>query len=244
MTNGTGAGINTSFHAHRIQTCLSGWRAPSSPPEARELLGMLATMMDTIGRLSAGADEPMIDAHLLRTTLRNHVGADVGDLLVDQLAVLPSPAFRPDTVVHPIPLEVPWFALAQRVAIFDPTPDIDFGALDLPNSATSNQTVSAIYRVFPGLEPELQMPDGLPVRVNAILTEGRTDEWLERLAHQLGWWAAFSGALLAIPAGAVSGRGTKHYPAGCFPLAMSLLAIAVGDWTLTIVGNCTLAPLD
>ena len=146
----------------------------------------------------------------------------------------------------PIPDEVPWFALAANVVVFDPTPNATFNDLTLPSNPELADIVSAVHDRFPSLEDEFLDPTLLPMRIGDLLgSDERLQVVLSTVVRQLGWWAALTLSLLAVPVAIVKAesKGNESLP-NVWPLAMYLMAAAVGGWTLTVVGSCILAPSD
>jgi hypothetical protein len=197
--------------------------------------------MDALGRINAGTDAPLVDERTLRVLLRDLAGDRLAAEAMRVLHELPSVAFRPDAAYGAIPRELAWFELARRVVIFDPEPDATFADLALAPNSAPQDAVLAVNRRFPGLEPDLLDPAGLPTRLHDAVRDGELTALYTAAARQLGWWAALVGALLT---GAAAHEHVSSSPdsAVYWPLVMHLMASGVGDWTLTVVASCLLAP--
>jgi hypothetical protein len=233
----------------RLNVVFDGFPVELVPARAFELLSRFCLDLDALGRLDAVSGDPLIDEQTLVVMLREFVGQAEAERLVGMLEALPGSSFRPAQQLGPPTSEVSWFELSQRVMIFDASPAAAFGQLELPARPRCKDVVAAVNRRFPSLEEELLTPELLPARI----AELRADEEqlvavLRALVRQLGWWAALVAVMFVAPAAVTRSEKFKGKDRGIagntWPLAMCLLAAAVGGWTLTVVGSCVLAPVD
>ncbi|HEX7957401.1 MAG TPA: hypothetical protein VF508_10690 [Pyrinomonadaceae bacterium] len=233
----------------RLNAVFEGFPVGLVPARAFEQLTRFCLDLDRVGRLDAQTAEPLVDEHTLVLMLREFVGQPEAERLVGMLGELPGAAFRPAQLVGPPTTEVSWFELAEHVVVFDTRPEAAFSQLELPARPRGADVVSAVHKRFPSLEEELLTPDQLPARISELLSdEAQFDAVLQTLVRQLGWWAALATVLLVAPAAVTRSerfKGQDRNLAGnTWPLAMCLLAAAIGGWTLTVVGSCVLAPAD
>lgn len=233
----------------RLKAVFDGFPVELVPERAFELLSRFCLDLDAIGRLGAETGEPLIDEQTLVVMLREFVGRPEAERLVRMLGALPGSSFRPAQQLGPPTTEVSWFELSEHVMIFDTSPEAAFSELELPAQPRCPDVVAAVNRRFPSLEEELLTPELLPARLAALLAdEAQLDAVLRTLVRQLGWWAALVAVLFVAPAAVTRSerfKGKDRNRAGnTWPLAMCLLAAAIGGWTLTVVGSCVLAPAD
>jgi hypothetical protein len=238
--------VDTLTRPKRLAEVFEGFPRELVSGQAFDGLTRFGTELDVLGRIDCDG-EPFVDEETLRATLRLFVDPAVASRLVDNLGALPASALRTG-FRHPVPAEMPWFGLAERVTIFDESPGTTFADLRISKRADHDGVVYAVQAVFPSLEPELLEARGMPTRIEALLDNDEVFATLLRtLVRQLGWWAALVAVLLVPPAAvarAVSDPCPAALRANAWPLAMHLLAAALGGWTLTVVGSCILAPLD
>jgi hypothetical protein len=233
----------------RLNAVFDGFPVELVPGRAFELLSRFCLDMDAMGRLDAETGDPLIDEQTLVVMLREFVGQPEAERLVGMLGALPGSSFRPAQQLGPPTVEVSWFELSEHVVIFDTSPEAAFGQLQLPARPRSKDVVAAVNRRFPSLEEELLTPQLLPARVAELLAdEAQLDAILRTLVRQLGWWAALVAVMFVGPAAVTRAerfKGKERGVAGnTWPLAMYLLAAGIGGWTLTVVSNCVLAPVD
>ncbi len=233
----------------RLNAVFDGFPVDLVPERAFELLSRFCLDLDAMGRLDAETGEPLIDEQTLVVMLREFVGQPEAERLVGMLSALPGSSFRPAQQLGPPTTEVSWFGLSEHVTIFDASPGAAFSQLKLPARPRCEDVVAAVNRRFPSLEEELLTPELLPARVAGLLADKeQLDAILRTLVRQLGWWAALVAVLFVAPAAVTRSERFKGKDRGVagntWPLAMCLLAAAIGGWTLTVVGSCVLAPAD
>lgn len=225
----------------RLNSVFAGFPEHLLAPRDRTALARFALDLDALGRIVVETGEPVLDEQTLGSMLRPSMDPAMAAHLIDVLKRLPSPRLRSAEGAAPPSDEVTWFRLAERVTIFDPTPAASFRDLGL---GANQSPVAAVHRRFPSLEDELLVPEVLPRRLLTLLDD---DSALAAMCHtlvrQLGWWAVVT-ALLLVPPAVIATRDADSRAATMWPLAMFLLAVAVGGWTLTVVGSCVLAPTD
>ena len=247
--NKEGLGLPVLESPLYLNSVFQGFPERLLPRRSFELLVRFCLDLDALGRLDPSTDDPLIDEQTLFAMLREFVGEDSAQRLVDKLKELPDSAFRLVSQVIPPPREVSWFELAKNIVIFDTTPTATFTELDLSVSPETQKIVMSVQKRFPSMEPELLEPETLPPRIkNLIENEDDLSVVLRTLIRQLGWWAALV-AILLVPAATLTtsenfSTEDQTLSRNAWPLAMYFLASAVGGWTLTVVGSCILAPTD
>jgi hypothetical protein len=234
-------------HRRRLADLVGGIPARSLSEDELHALSRFARDLDAFGRLDPDTEEPLVDEQILRSLLASAADRDTSKQIVTALVELPSHRIRPLDDQDFSREEVTWIELAERVVIFDPEPAESPIALDLPAKPSLEQTMRAVNQRLPGLELELLDPANVPERLRRAHD---SEEWPRMLAgacRHLGWWAGLIGALLASPASIALGEdGTERQgkaAAKAWPVAMHLMGLTVGDWTLTVVCNCLLAPV-
>ncbi len=216
--------------------------------DVRGRIAALVSSLDAIGRLDvADGNAPMIDRHSFRMLLSQSLPAAQAESLINSLDALPGAAFRKDGQLNPIPREIPWYELAEKVVIFDITPAATFGELaplvsaPLGGEAVSRHVMEEVRTRFPSLESELLDPRILPQRIRELWEYDHWQSWIGLVARQLGWWAGITASLMAAQAVGGAGEGTEPAASPSWPSAMFVLAAAIGGWTLTVVGDCALS---
>lgn len=232
-----------------LKDVFAGFPQHLVPESTREMLLRYALGLDTLGRLDATTFDPLVDEHTLRRFLRECVDDPLSDRLVHLLATLPAAALRSTHDAGPLLKETPFFGLAHQVNIFDTSPSVTFAELMVSAHATTVEIMQAVRDRFPSLENELVDPEQIPRRIEALIAEpGAIDMMLSVIYRQLGWWAAFVAVLLVPPTIMLRDEATSGADSSvvrnAWPLSMYLLASMIGGWTLTVVGNCILAPID
>jgi hypothetical protein len=230
----------------RLADLIGGIPRDMLSEDALQGLARWALDLDAFGRLDSGAEEPLVDEQILRSLLAG-VGNETSEEIVGALLALPSHRLRRLDDRNFSREEVTWFELVDRVVVFDPEPADSPGALDLPAGASLEETMGTVNSRLPGLELELLDPTNLPERLRRAQGEGEWPGMLAEACRHLGWWAALAGALLAAPASIALGEageeGRREATAKAWPAAMHLMGLTVGDWTLTVVCGCLLAPV-
>ncbi|GHE08519.1 hypothetical protein [Streptomyces alanosinicus] len=221
---------------HPLGTILSGAPLHLLTQAQRTSFDAFCQMLEQIGR-EGGDDEPLVHVPTLRTLTRAAIGDKATGHLLAELTRLPG--HRLTDQDHP---RLDWFTLADRVPIFDPTPASTF-TVPLVDTPHMGHVINAVHTLYPSLEPELIDPQLLPARLTDLPHpdhSGTLDERLRTaidLVHRnLGWWAAFTLALMTIAAAGSAAPGWAAWP-----LHMYVLAALIGGWTLTVVGGCALA---
>lgn len=214
--------------------------APASP-EANDLVARLASDLDALGRTCGDDQTVVVDDTVLKGLLARLVGEPSATELVQCLADLPGAALRSTTPDVGLAGEAPWFALADRVVVYDSEPDARISDLGLDAAAGPGRLTTAVQRRFPSLELELLDPVVVPPHVSSWMGTGNAAPLLGELCRQLGWWAALVGAVLAAHAQHLVHDEADD--AAVWPLVLFLMSAAVGGWTLTVVLGCALAPL-
>jgi hypothetical protein len=212
--------------------------------DALRALARWALDLDAFGRLDRDVEEPLVDEQILRALLTGAVGRDASEEIVSVLIALPSHRLRRLDDRDFSREEVAWPELAARVAVFDPEPAGTQDALAPPAGASAEETMHSVNRRLPGLELELLDPANLPQRLGRAHENGEWPGMLAEACRHLGWWAALASALLAVPASVSRGEPATESGGGgkAWPVAMHLMGLTIGDWTLTVVGSCLLAP--
>jgi len=218
------------------------------PTKALNQLSRFYLDLDAIGRLDADTLQPKVDEITLLAMLREFVGRETAEHLLEALQNISASSFRGAHEAQPS-IETSWFGLADKIVIFDGSPEARFAQLRIPLDPTPRLVVQAVHRRFPSLEEEMLTADLLPRKiVDLIASEERFRAVLGAIAKQLGWWSALVAILLICPAvvtrsdfGSLTKSATID---NAWPLSMFVLAAAVGGWTLTVVGSLILAPID
>jgi hypothetical protein len=229
----------------RLQGVLRGFPSNVVPSAVQEQLVRLCIDLDTIGRLHAETGEPMVDKHTLRALLWPVAGEDLASRLVTMLEALPEHHLRL-AVFDAAPAEAGWYALADRIVIYDTEPESTYGQLHIAWRNATEDVVDAIYRAFPSLEKEMIDPAIVPPRIVELLQPDGGAQFFTKLVEldrQLGWWAALIAVLL-VPIAIVSTTAAADAQRNAWPLGIFALAAGVGGWTLTVVESVLLAPLD
>ena len=219
-------------------------RAPRDgiPAPVLETLSRYVVDLDCLGRVDASG-RPLVDEHTLFALLARQLPqASAGDLLA-RLADLPGAALRERAERGPAPAEVGWYALAERVPIYDPSPTAALvEVLASPaGPAAAGEVAARVNVVFPSMEIELLAP-ALAAKLMSLATaadRSGIDHLLRALTRQLGWWAALTAVIL-VPVAAAAAIPDQEV---VWPLAMFAVAAGIGGWTLTVVGGNALAPV-
>jgi hypothetical protein len=231
--------MKTLKSATRLVEVLDGLPSGVSSSVKTHLM-RLTTNLDALGRLNRGkGNDPLIDAHTLKSTIRSIASSSLADELLGYLKRLPGNALRDDQHPYSSLQEVAWFELAEYVPVFDTDPTASIRDMRIHRLKPS-QLVDAVVARFPSLEPELVDSKILPAAIRCLQQAGRTEQWLDTVTRQLGWWAAVSAALLCALA---NSNEMRHSTSLGWPLDVFVMCSAVGGWTLTIVANSAFAPV-
>ncbi|MET7534628.1 hypothetical protein [Streptomyces goshikiensis] len=220
---------------HPLGTILSGAPLHLLTQVQRTGFDAFCHTLEQIGR-DSGQDEPLVHVPSLRTLTQATIGDQATDHLLAELTRLPS--HRLTDQDHP---RLDWFALADRVPVFDPTPTSRFTA-PLADTPDMGHVINAVHTLYPSIEPELIDPQLLPARLTRLPhpdhtgTPGRLRTVIDLVHRNLGWWAAFALTLMASAAAGSTAPGWAAWP-----LHMYVLAALIGGWTLTVVGGCVLS---
>jgi hypothetical protein len=227
----------------RVAYVLHGFPQSLVPPSTLERLQRYWLDLDALGRIDEQTGEPLIDEITLTSMLREFVSPAIAGHLVEDLKKIQGCAFRVGLERDRLPArEVSWFELARSIVIFDAEPEARFDQLGLANNASTTQVIKSVQKRFPSLEEEMLDPRLLAPQLIARLQDReQAQRLLAVIARQLGWWSALITVLMLPPAVAAL-DDTEGQAEIAWPLAMNVLAAAVGGWTLTVVGSCVLAP--
>src|ERR1700722_6721759 len=240
----------TTASLPRLNSIFEGFPKHLLPAEAFARLSRYYLALDSFPRVNTETGKPLVDEQTLNAMLREFIGKPRADQIVHHLKELRSSAFRSVEHSGPPVQEISWFELADKIVIYDGSPEASFNQLDLSKQPNGRDVVLAVQARFPSFEPELLTPDLLPSRIDILLQDDKAMvKVLQEIDRQLGWWAALSAVLLIPPAvvtrssAPAEGSGLARN-SNSWPLSMYVLGAALVGWTLTVVGRGILSPLE